>query len=73
MGGATRGPMALARIDGGQGRRNRAGFVSSLEKPIVSATDRDFSRPKTPAMEATWGQRASVGSTDVGEGGSDGL
>ena len=65
--------MALARIDGGQGRRNRAGFVSGLEKPIASTTDRGFSRPKTPAMEAAWGQGASVGSTDVGEGGSGGL
>ena len=71
--GATGGPMALARIDGGQGRRNRTGFVSDLEKPIASTIDRGFSRPKTPVMEAAWGQGASVGSTDVGEDGSSGL
>ena len=38
-----------------------------------STTGEGFSRPQAPAMEATWGQGASVGSTDVGEGDNGGL
>ena len=64
--------MALACIDGGRGRRNRV-FVRVWKNPWDSTTGDDFSRPKVPAMEATWGQGASVGSTDIGKGGSDGL
>ena len=65
--------MALARINGGQGRWNSASFVSSLEKPMVSTTDKGFSWPKATAMEAAWGQGASVGSTAIGDGDSSGL